>query len=134
MTEAEKNHQCPFCPPLLKMDQIILENTSCFFIQQKEAILVGSGLIIPRRHLEAPFDYNGKEWADTFSLLHDVRAWMKRYYSPDGYNIGWNCGATAGQEVLHAHLHVIPRFEDEPLEGKGIRFFLKQETNKRPGK
>ena len=113
------------------MDQIILQNSSCFFIQQKEAILVGSGLIIPKWHLEAPFDLKDKEWTDTFSLLQYVIAWMKRHYSPDGYNIGWNCGVAAGQEVKHSHMHVIPRFKDEPMAGKGIRYHLKQETNKR---
>ncbi|MCY3737300.1 MAG: HIT family protein [Gemmatimonadaceae bacterium] len=34
--------------------------------------------------------------------------------NPQGYNLGWNCGAVAGQTVFHAHLHVIPRFAAEP--------------------
>lgn len=55
-------------------------------------------------------------------------------YQPDGYNVGWNSGAVAGQEVFHAHLHVIPRFADEPLAGRGIRYALKQPTNRRPGR
>jgi hypothetical protein len=33
--------------------------------------------------------------------------------------------------VFHAHLHVIPRFADEPLAGRGIRYALKQPTNRR---
>jgi ligand-binding SRPBCC domain-containing protein len=33
------------------------------------------------------------------------------------------------QEVFHAHLHVIPRYVDEPLAGKGIRYWLKQPDN-----
>jgi histidine triad (HIT) family protein len=52
-------------------------------------------------------------------------------HGPDGYNIGWNCGSVAGQEVFHAHLHVIPRYADEPLVGKGIRYWIKQSANKR---
>ena len=35
--------------------------------------------------------------------------------------------------VLQVHLHVIPRFADEPLAGKGIRYFMKQAQNRRPG-
>jgi len=27
----------------------------------------------------------------------------------DGFNVGVNCGETAGQTVMHAHVHVIPR-------------------------
>ncbi len=36
-----------------------------------------------------------------------------------------------GQTVFHAHLHVIPRFAAEPHAGKGIRYWLKQESNRR---
>jgi len=49
-----------------------------------------------------------------------VRATIDRELAPDGYNVGWNSGVAAGQEVFHAHMHVIPRFGDEPLAGKGI--------------
>jgi histidine triad (HIT) family protein len=50
---------------------------------------------------------------------------------PDGYNIGWNVFKVAGQNVPHAHLHVLARYSDEPFAGKGIRYFFKQENNKR---
>ena len=30
--------------------------------------------------------------------------------SPDGYNIGMNCGESAGQTIFHFHCHVIPRY------------------------
>jgi histidine triad (HIT) family protein len=55
---------------------------------------------------------------------------MAESFAPNGYNIGWNCGTTGGQEVLHAHMHVIPRFRQEPLAGKGIRTLLKSDANK----
>jgi histidine triad (HIT) family protein len=44
-------------------------------------------------------------------------------------DVGWNCG----KETFHAHLHVIPRFEDEPLAGKSIRHWLKQTDKRRLG-
>ena len=50
--------------------------------------------------------------------------------APDGSNVGWNCGRVGGQEVFHAHLHVIPRFRQEPLAGHGIRSHLKSELNR----
>ena len=53
--------------------------------------------------------------------------------NPDGYTIGWNVGPVAGQEVMHAHLHVIARFYDEPLAGQGLRHHIKQPSNRRPG-
>jgi len=122
---------CPFCPPLLKETEVILENNSCYFLQQPQEVLVGSGLIIPKQHRETAFDLTAVEWQDTYALLVQVKELLDEQYAPDGYNLGWNVGSVGGQEVFHAHLHVILRFREEPLAGKGIRYWLKQESNKR---
>jgi len=124
--------QCPFCPPALDPAQVVLENTHCLFLPLAEPVLIGSGLIIPREHRETVFDLTAGEWRATFALLRQVKALLDQRYAPAGYNIGWNCGLVAGQEVFHAHLHVIPRYRDEPFAGKGIRYWLKQEANRRP--
>lgn len=120
---------CPFCNP--DTNEIVLENDLAIFIQTEQPILIGSGLIIPRSHRETVFDLTEAEWCETYTLLQEVKTLLDERYEPDGYNIGWNSGTAAGQEILHAHLHVIPRFKDEPLAGKGIRWWLKQEGNRR---
>ncbi len=122
---------CPFCPPALIQKQVVLENTLCLFLQQPEPILIGSGLIIPKQHRSTVFDLTAEEWQATFSLLLQVKTFLDQQFTPAGYNVGWNCGQAGGQEVFHVHLHVIPRFADEPLVGKGIRYWLKQDSNKR---
>jgi diadenosine tetraphosphate (Ap4A) HIT family hydrolase len=94
-------------------------------------VLVGSGVIIPIRHAATVFELTSAELRDTFMLLQAVKARIDETHHPDGYNIGWNCGAVAGQEIMHAHLHVIPRFKDEPYAGRGIRSWLKQGANRR---
>jgi diadenosine tetraphosphate (Ap4A) HIT family hydrolase len=124
---------CPFCPPALSVTKVVLENTHCLFLRQTDPVLEGSGIIIPRQHRETVFDLTEDEWQATFDLLQRARAWIEEKYAPEGYNLGWNCGQVGGQEVFHAHLHVIPRFRDEPLAGKGIRYWLKQECNRRSG-
>jgi histidine triad (HIT) family protein len=88
-----------------------------------------SGVIVPVRHAETPVDPSEAEALATFRMLASAKAWMDELFAPDGDNVGWNCGATAGQEVFHALLHVIPRFRQEPLAGKGIRALLKSEAN-----
>jgi diadenosine tetraphosphate (Ap4A) HIT family hydrolase len=124
---------CRFCSPALNTAQVVLENAHCLFLQGNEPVLVGSGLIIPRHHRETVFDLSAEELQATFDLLQRSKEWIDERYAPDGYNVGWNCGPVGGQEVMHAHLHVIPRFEDEPLAGKGIRHWLKQGSNARSG-
>ena len=88
-----------------------------------------SGIIVPVRHAETVFDLTGEEVAATFRMLAQAKAWLDREHSPDGYNVGWNSGAVAGQQVFHAHLHVIPRFAQEPLAGHGIRYHLTGPAN-----
>ena len=125
--------QCPFCHPQVEAEPIVGRNEHCLAINVQDEILIGSRIIVPRQHRTSPFEMTEEEIVATFELLRTARSEMDSSMSPDGYNIGWNCGAIAGQEVLHTHLHVIPRFRDEPLAGKGIRFWIKQESNRRPG-
>jgi hypothetical protein len=108
---------CPYCarrasdPPAAFGDDLV------WFLQDSryQGALKHSGVIVP---------------VATFQLLRQVKAWMDAEFSPDGYNVGWNCGRVGGQEVFHAHLHVIPRFAQEPLAGQGIRSHLKSDVNR----
>ncbi len=123
---------CPFCSIEEKQnEQIILRNEHCLFIQQPQRVLIGSGLIIPIKHRDTVYDLTKYEWEATFELLKEVKKLLDQKYDPQGYNVGWNVGEIGGQEIFHAHLHVIPRYKDEPYSGKGIRFWLKQMDNKR---
>ncbi|MBR1985258.1 MAG: HIT domain-containing protein [Clostridia bacterium] len=95
----------------------------------KNNTLIGSYVIIPKSQVGSPFELSQKEWLDSKSLMLEVKAYVDQKYSPDGYNIGWNVGKAAGQEVAHAHMHIIPRFNDEPYAGKGLRYWFKQPEN-----
>jgi histidine triad (HIT) family protein len=85
----------------------------------------------PIQHRETTFDLTPEEWAATYSLLQDVKKYLDERHEPQGYNLGWNCGEAGGQHIFHAHFHVIPRYEDEPLAGKGIRYMFKGKENQR---
>jgi histidine triad (HIT) family protein len=128
---------CVFCNVEFEPKQkIILSNNHCMFLQLDEAqvkgsTLEGSGLIVPKRHRETVFDLTAEEWAATFNLLQEVKSYLDREFKPQGYNVGWNCGTVGGQHIFHSHLHVIPRYEDEPLAGKDIRYMFKSMENQR---
>ena len=124
---------CPFCHWADDPDQqVVFRQDSALFLQnpREQGALFGSGVIIPVRHAETVFDLTLDEVRATFELLAEVKQWMDATYQPQGYNVGWNCWMVGGQDVMHAHMHVIPRFEQEPYAGRGIRYWLKQEPNR----
>jgi histidine triad (HIT) family protein len=125
-------NKCQFCleSNSLKGD-ILAQNDLCYFVESINPILKNAGMIITKRHIEAPFAFTNEEWIAIRELLIEAKTILDKY-KPDGYNIGWNVGKVGGQNVKHAHLHVVARFKDEPLANKGISYFFKQENNKRP--
>ena len=66
-----------------------------------------------------------------YDLLQKAKDYLNKEYSPDGYTLGWNVGEASNQSILHSHFHIIPRYNDEPYAGKGLRHWLKQPANKR---
>ena len=95
----------------------------------KNNTLIGSYVIIPKSQVGTPFDLSEEEWKDTKALMKEIKEYLDKKYQPDGYNVGWNVGKVGGQEVAHAHLHIIPRYADELYAGKGIRYWFKQPEN-----
>lgn len=79
----------------------------------------GHTLIIPFRHAETWFDLTIAERREVLELIDQVKAYLDGEYSPDGYNIGMNCGESAGQTVPHAHIHVIPRYNNDMDNPRG---------------
>ncbi|PSQ99763.1 MAG: HIT family protein [Bacteroidetes bacterium QS_9_68_14] len=106
----------------------MLENEHCLFLQKPEPDLTGSGLVVPRA--EAVFDLSPAEWqapylrpAQTGEGPLDVK------HASGGHTIGWNCEDAGGRRPSRPH--AIPRFAEEPLAGKGLRFHLQQPANER---
>ena len=129
--------QCIFCTYKERPNEVVLfENDlcSCLFQGQFEPILTDSCIIIPKAHKVTVFDLSPEEWAATHDLLNKIKKYLDDKFKPDGFSVGWNCGAAGGQDVFHAHLHVIPRYTDEPYAGRGIRNWISREENRRQNK
>ena len=58
-------------------------------------------------------------------LLDEVRANVTGGSQPDGFNIGINDGAAAGQTIPHVHIHLIPRYDGDVADPRGgVRWVL----------
>lgn len=97
---------CPFCSP----DEIILSNELAYALYDRYPVNEGHMLIIPRRHVEDFWASTSVERKALNDLIGDCKKHLDKIFEPDGYNIGINCGAAAGQTVFHLHIHLIPRY------------------------
>ena len=76
----------------------------------------GHLLVIPRAHYE---DLLVIDDADLDATMHAARAMARRVkdrLDADGVNLLNSCGRAAWQTVFHFHVHVIPRYDDDPLK------------------
>lgn len=122
---------CPFClSETQPSGDIIFQGETAYILTNPDPVLTNSLMIIPLRHIETPFELSEEEWLELPTLLDKAKVYLDKH-GAEGYSIGWNVGKVAGQSVEHIHLHVIGRFADEPLAGKGIRHHLKQVENRR---
>lgn len=109
--------KCPFCN--IKIDDIILKNEKCYARFDKYPVNKGHILIIPFRHFDNYFDATYEEKMAILSLLEEAKKYMDKEYKPDGYNIGINVGQSAGQTIMHLHLHFIPRYTGDMNDPRG---------------
>ena len=52
-------------------------------------------------------------------MIHKCKELIEKYFKPDGYNIGMNCGEAAGQTVFQFHCHVITRYIGDMKNPRG---------------
>jgi ATP adenylyltransferase len=112
---------CLFCT--LPPERIIAKNDLALAVRDIFPVTTGHSLIIPQRHVEDYFDLTPSERQAIEALAHNCREeLMLEYPEIDGFNIGANSGASAGQTIFHVHVHLIPRRTgDTPLPRGGIR-------------
>jgi len=82
-------------------------------------------LIVPRRHVGSFFQATATEREEMLRLADEAHRILGEKHAPDGFNLGINDGAAAGQSVPHLHLHIIPRYRgDVPDPRGGVRWIL----------
>ncbi len=88
----------------------LASNASAFAIGDPQPVTPGHTLVVPRRELASWWDLSTDEKAQVWDLVDQVKRILDVRHVPDGYNVGFDVGAAAGQLVRHFHVHVIPRF------------------------
>lgn len=118
---------CPFCS--LPPQRIELSNKSGWVVRDAYPVSPGHSLVIPQRHIGSFFELEPNERQDLFELLEKMQNILALEYQAEGYNIGINDGAAAGQTVPHLHIHLIPRFAGDVVDPRGgVRWVIPQKA------
>lgn len=112
------NDPCLFCE-FLKNKEIAAENDLALAIFDGFPVNPGHVLVIPKRHVANYFELTTEEVLAIRDLLQRMKTEVDAKFHPDGYNIGVNVGADAGQSIFHVHVHLIPRYKGDVKNPRG---------------
>jgi histidine triad (HIT) family protein len=76
----------------------------------------GHALVVPREHSADLLEIDPEDLFATMAAAQRLAGLMKRVLDADGVNLINSCGAAAWQTVFHFHVHVVPRYDDDPLK------------------
>lgn len=112
---------CPFCDSDAR---ILRENERAKVILSNPRKVSGHFLVIPKRHIEAPWDLKKDEITDIFELIFEIEKKIIGKLG-DGVDIRQNYRPFMQQSKLkvnHVHFHVYPRYFEDYLYKMSERF------------
>jgi histidine triad (HIT) family protein len=111
------NPTCTFCKIITRDEACVQlyedENTLAFM--DKHPANDGHCLIIPKMHYETIFEIPPGEFAAMTRTAVRIAAGVQRALQPTGLSLVQANGASAGQSVMHVHMHVLPRRDGDNL-------------------
>jgi len=111
-------NEAGFVSPFLEKPRL-LESEVGFVIYDGFPVSEGHCLVVPHRVYANYFDSTKEEIVGLQALVVEAQKLLREKLSPDGFNVGINCGEAAGQTVPHMHIHVIPRYKGDMDDPRG---------------
>lgn len=115
---SETHHPCLFCENPTNRT-VVAESDLALAFYDQYPVSEGHTLIIPKRHVASYFDLKHDELIQIHDLSFSCRNILHHRYHPDGFNLGINVGASAGQTIFHCHVHLIPRYHGDVSDPRG---------------
>jgi len=114
----------------LPSEKIIYKDAFFFIIKDGFPVNPGHLLIISNNLRTDYFDLTDEEKKHLPQTIEKAKQLILAEYRPDGFNIGMNCGASAGQTVFHFHCHLIPRYKGDMENPRGgVRHVIPERGN-----
>lgn len=115
--EAAPQDTCPFCAIVRGESpaRLVLDTNEVLVFFPREPAVVGHVLVVPKRHIANVWDLDSATGAlltdATLRVAHGLHAALR----PDGLNVIQSNGEAATQTVQHLHIHLVPRWYDDPI-------------------
>jgi len=127
MSLSNRITACPFCS--VSADAVRASSVYAVAFFDRFPVSPCHTLVIPRRHVASIYELSDPELGDLWGLVAAVRRQLSAATDAIGFNIGVNDGIAAGQTVVHAHIHVIPRREGDVDDPRGgIRWVIPEKA------
>jgi len=114
---ASRDPDCIFCKILAGElpARIVGEDELTVSFMDINPATRGHALVVPRRHARDLLSIDRDDLAAVALAAARLAAQMSERLGATGVNLINSCGAAAWQTVFHFHVHVIPRYEGDPL-------------------
>ena len=115
---ADRDPNCIFCKVLageLPSEEVDSDERTVTVMDINPATR-GHVVVITRTHAESLLDLDDEDLLAAMQTARRVAERMRETLDPAGFNILHNIGRAAWQSIFHFHVHVIPRYEDDPLQ------------------
>ena len=102
---------CLFCSIVdgrVKSERVYEDDDVLAFLDARPTA-PGHTLLIPKTHAARIEDLTPEQAETLFTALHRIVGPIREAASSDATTIGINNGPGSGQEILHVHIHIIPR-------------------------
>ena len=96
--------------------EIVFDEDQVMAFLDIHPIVPGHTLVIPKEHYANLLELPDELWTEIGRVSRRVALALRGALSSQGFNIGMNNFEAAGQEVFHAHIHVIPRYFNDGLK------------------
>lgn len=93
---------------------IVTRAKVCYVMMNLYPYNSGHVMIVPYRHIGDVARLSDKEALEAMTLIKKMTRALRKVLQPDGFNIGFNIGRTAGAGIdKHLHFHVVPRWNGD---------------------
>ena len=114
----DPNNPCIFCK--IRKEELQIENELAYSSIDSYPVSEFHSLIVPKRHVETYFELTKEEiYACNDLILKTKEKILNQDSSVKGFNIGTNAGKSAGQSIMHCHIHLNPRREGDVENPQG---------------